>query len=149
LTAAVILAGVVISCVVSVRLVLVLPGTAVADRTTTLRRSWQLTRGNAWRLIEAFLLLSLTPVIAFAILAAAAWATGIPAAALNTGPIFWVSFGDKTGSSGAELTAGVAVVNLLSLVLNYWSAVLVATFLSLVYLRAAPTDTTPSSSPTR
>lgn len=38
-----------------VRLILVFPAIAVGDREITLRRSWQLTRGNGWRLFIAFL----------------------------------------------------------------------------------------------
>jgi hypothetical protein len=38
-----------------VRFILVFPAIAVGDREISLRRSWQLTRGNGWRLFFAFL----------------------------------------------------------------------------------------------
>jgi hypothetical protein len=38
-----------------VRFILVFPAIAVGDREISLRRSWQLTRGNGWRLFLAFL----------------------------------------------------------------------------------------------
>ncbi len=44
---------------VILRLILVLPAVSVEDRSVTLKRSWQLTEGNALRLLSALLLLGL------------------------------------------------------------------------------------------
>jgi hypothetical protein len=84
------------------RLVLVLPAVSVDDRSVTLRRSWQLTEGNALRLLAALLLLGLGLAMLGALL-------GLVQAALESG----------ASDSGqlVPLTTGIglqAAVNLLA-----------------------------------
>lgn len=56
-------AGVVVMLLLMGRLQLVLPGTAVGDRRVAIRQSFDLTRGNSWRILGGFLLIALVQVI--------------------------------------------------------------------------------------
>ena len=58
-----------------VRLILVFPAIAIGDREISLQRSWQLTRGNGWRLFLAFLASCLPlMLLKYAVVAAAGYA---------------------------------------------------------------------------
>ncbi|MFO1071204.1 MAG: hypothetical protein U1E17_00510 [Geminicoccaceae bacterium] len=102
------------------RLQLVFPATAIGDRTIDFGRSWTLTRGNGWRLLGGFLLVTLP--VAAALLGLAlllAWAA------------------DATGS--IALTA----LSYLAAVANAWlQAPLIASFLSFAYVWFRDNSTT-------
>ena len=55
--------GVVVMLLLMGRLQLVLPGTAVGDRRVGIRQSFDLTRGNSWRVLGGFLLIALIQVV--------------------------------------------------------------------------------------
>ena len=56
-------AGVIVMLLLMGRLQLVLPGTAVGDRRVAIRQSFDLTRGNSWRILGGFLLISLIQIV--------------------------------------------------------------------------------------
>jgi hypothetical protein len=132
--------------VVGAKLLLVLPGTAVTDDAMTLRRSWELTRGNTWRLIAAILLLGIIVLMGFLVLLAVASAAGVPAVGIYTGPLGWnLSYEGESAASSVGTTASLFVVQLLATMLSYIGAVLFAALLSLAYLHLArPTGETAS-----
>jgi hypothetical protein len=132
--------------VVGAKLLLVLPGTAVTDYAMTLRRSWELTRGNTWRLIAAILLLGVIVGMGFLVVLAVASAAGVPAVGIYTGPMGWnVSYEAGSATSSVGMTASLFVVQLLATTLSYIGAVLFAALLSLAYRHLArPTGETTS-----
>jgi hypothetical protein len=95
----------------ALRLQLVLPGVAIDDRALTPARSWQLTRGNGWRLLLGFVAVTV-PVAAVAVLLA-------------------VMLDYGTGETGSVLLG--ALVDL-AVIANAWFQVpLLASFLSYAY----------------
>jgi hypothetical protein len=141
------LPAVVLHLLVTARLVLVLPGTAVNDRRMTFRRSWELTRGNTWRLLTATFLLALLVTVGFVMIAAMAAAIGVPLTALDTGVWgvqLWYGEGSVSPAAGFSV---VAAADLLSLVVNYIGVALFASLLSVVYLELAESSAAATSPP--
>lgn len=104
---------VVLACLyAALRIQLIFPAIAIGDATVNLARSWELTRGNGWRLMGGFLLVTMP--VAVALLALAyflAWA------AATTGSIALLALAD------------------LATVANAWlQAPLIASFLSYAFL---------------
>lgn len=105
--------AVVMACLyVALRVQLVFPATAVGDATLGFARSWALTRGNGWRLIGGFLLVTL------------------PVAAALLGIALFLGWGSAaTGSVALTALADLAAVA------NAWlQAPLIASYLSYAYL---------------
>lgn len=96
---------------VALRLQLVLPGIALGDARMNVARSWQLTRGNGWRLFAGFMLITL------------------PVALLAIGLVLGLEYlAEQTGSIFLGAASDLAAIG------NAWVQVpLIASFLSYCY----------------
>jgi hypothetical protein len=111
--ALVVVPALVLACLyVALRVQLVFPATAIGDLAMTPGRSWALTRGNGWRLLGGFVLVTL-PVACAAI--------GLT-----------LLFGWASGATGSLVLVALAD---LAAVVNAWlQAPLIASFLSYAYI---------------
>jgi hypothetical protein len=105
-------AGVGVGLFAACRLSLVLPGGAIGDFGMTLRKSWQLTRGNGWRMFIG--------------------------SALSSGPAYVVSEGIDRALDNMPAMSGsqsvLTIVLILSVALMAVATVIQASFLSYAYL---------------
>jgi hypothetical protein len=108
---AVCLLGALTGFLLVLRLILVLPAASVDDRSLTLARSWQLTRGHAWHLLAALLLVGLG-------LALVGAGLGLIQAALEAAAV--------GGSPTLPAVTGIVLQSALSLVTSMTAASLLA-----------------------
>lgn len=111
--ALIVMMAVVFACLyATLRIQLVFPAIAIGDATVSLARSWELTRGNGWRLVGGLLIVTMPVAMALLILA-----YFLGQAAATTGSIALLALAD------------------LATVANAWlQAPLIASFLSYAFL---------------
>lgn len=112
LAGAFILAAIILSMLGIWRFSLILPGGAVEDHAMTLRKSWEATRGNSWRMLGGTML------------------SAGPAVLANMAFNGSLEYLPKTSANFFVLTLNIA----LSLALVVFTAVIQASFLSYAYL---------------
>jgi Flp pilus assembly pilin Flp len=104
--AALLIPSFVIMLLVTGRLSLVLPAAAVGDRATGLRRSWQMTAGNSWRIVGLYLL------VVMAVLALAV-PVGLGVEALGaTNAAFWLQIAGNFILNWLGVLLGLAMLSL-------------------------------------